>query len=41
MIRAIFLKGSGIRELWPQFLLLAGMAGFGVLFAVRRFKRTL
>ncbi len=41
VVRAIFLKGSGFRELWPQFLLLAGMAGFGVLFAVRRFKRTL
>jgi ABC-2 type transport system permease protein len=41
VVRAIFLKGSGLRELWPQFLLLAAMAGGGVLFAVRRFKRTL
>jgi ABC-2 type transport system permease protein len=41
VVRAIFLKGSGLRELWPQFLLLAAMAGGGVLFAVRRFRRTL
>jgi ABC-2 type transport system permease protein len=41
VVRAIFLKGSGLRELWPQFLLLAGMAGGGMLFAVRRFKMTL
>lgn len=41
VIRAIFLKGSGIRELWPQFALLALMATAGVVGATRRFKATL
>ena len=41
VIRAIFLKGSGIRELWPQFTFLAVMALGGVLGATRRFKATL
>jgi ABC-2 type transport system permease protein len=41
VVRAIFLKGSGLAELWPEFVTLAVMAAGGVLFAVRRFKRTL
>jgi ABC-2 type transport system permease protein len=41
VVRAIFLKGSGLTELWPEFITLAAMASGGVLFAVRRFKRTL
>lgn len=41
VIRAIFLKGSGIRELWPQFTFLAVMAAAGVVGATRRFKATL
>ncbi len=41
VVRAIFLKGSGVRELWPQFLVLAGMAGGGVALATRRFRKTL
>jgi len=41
IVRSIFLKGSGIRELWPQFLILTGMAGTGLLVATRRFKATL
>jgi ABC-2 type transport system permease protein len=41
VIRAIFLKGSGIRELWPQFTLLTVMAAGGVVGATRRFKATL
>jgi len=41
VIRGIFLKGSGIRELWPQFTLLALMAAGGVLGATRRFRATL
>jgi ABC-2 type transport system permease protein len=41
VIRAIFLKGSGLRELWPQFTLLAVMAAGGVVGATRRFKATL
>ena len=41
VIRAVFLKGSGIGELWPQFTLLAVMAAGGVAGATRRFKATL
>jgi len=41
VIRAVFLKGAGLRELWPQIGLLALMATGAVLGAVRRFKRTL
>lgn len=41
VIRAIFLKGAGFRELWPQFSLLAAMATAGVIGATRRFKATL
>ena len=41
VVRAIFLKGSGVAELWPQLVTLAAMATGGVLFAVRRFKLTL
>jgi len=41
IVRAIFLKGSGVKELWPQFVVLAGMAGGGVAGATARFRRTL
>lgn len=41
VVRAIFLKGAGFRELWLQFSLLAVMAAVGVWGATRRFKRTL
>lgn len=41
VIRSIFLKGSGIRELWPQFTFLTVMAAGGVVGATRRFKATL
>jgi ABC-2 type transport system permease protein len=41
IVRAIFLKGSGVRELWPQFAILTGMAGTGLAVATRRFKATL
>ena len=41
IVRGIFLKGSGLRELWPQFLILTGMAGTGLVVATRRFKATL
>ncbi|MSR22041.1 MAG: ABC transporter permease [Gemmatimonadetes bacterium] len=40
VVRAIFLKGSGIRELWGQLSVLAAMALAGVVFATRRFSRT-
>ncbi len=41
VIRAIFLKGSGVRELWPQFVFLTVMAIGGVAGATRRFRATL
>ncbi|MGD8320844.1 MAG: ABC transporter permease [Gemmatimonadota bacterium] len=41
VVRAIFLKGSGFRELWPQLLILAAMASGGVVMATRRFKAKL
>jgi ABC-2 type transport system permease protein len=41
VVRAIFLKGSGVRELWAHFLILAVMAAGGVAMATRRFKKTL
>ena len=41
VIRGIFLKGAGIRELWVQFTVLALMAAGGVIGATRRFKATL
>jgi ABC-2 type transport system permease protein len=41
IVRGIFLKGAGLRELWPQFAVLAGMSGTGLLVATRRFKATL
>lgn len=41
VIRAIFLKGSGVRELWPQFAFLAAMAAGGLALATRRFRATL
>lgn len=41
VVRGIFLKGLGVRELWPQFAFLAFMAAGGVWAATRRFKATL
>ena len=41
VVRAIFLKGAGFRELWPQFTVLAAMAVAGVMGAARRFKASL
>lgn len=41
VVRAIFLKGSGLAELWPQYLVLAGMAAGGAIMATRRFRATL
>lgn len=41
IVRAIFLKGSGVLDLWPQYLALLGM-GVGVLWlAAWRFRRTM
>ena len=41
IVRALFLKGVGVRELWVQFVVLAAMAAAGIVLATRRFKRTL
>jgi ABC-2 type transport system permease protein len=41
IVRGIFLKGAGVRELWVQFSTLGGMAVVGLLVATRRFRRTL
>ena len=41
VIRAVFLKGAGLRELWPQFVILAVMATAALAYATRRFRATL
>ncbi len=41
VVRAIFLKGSGLRQLWPHFLVLTAMAAGGVALSTYRFKKTL
>ena len=40
IVRAVFLKGAGFGELWIQFLTLSGMAGVGLAYATRRFRRS-
>jgi ABC-2 type transport system permease protein len=41
MVRAIFLKGHGVTDLWVHFLVLTGMALVAVVGASSRFKKTL
>jgi ABC-2 type transport system permease protein len=41
MVRAIFLKGHGVMDLWVHFLVLTGMALVAVVGASSRFKKTL
>ncbi len=41
IVRRIFLRGSGLRELWVQFTVLAGMAGLGLSVAAWRFEASL
>lgn len=41
VVRAIFLKGAGVEELWRQLLTLAAMASAGLGYATYRFRRTL
>jgi len=41
IVRGIFLKGAGLRELWVQFTVLSAMAVAGLVVATRRFRRTL
>jgi ABC-2 type transport system permease protein len=39
IVRSVFLKGTGFRELWVPYLALAGMAGGFMALAVARFRR--
>ena len=41
IVRAVFLKGAGFGELWVQFVTLTGMAAAGLLYATRRFQRSM
>ncbi|MCI0435648.1 MAG: ABC transporter permease [Gemmatimonadetes bacterium] len=41
IVRALFLKGSALADLWPQYLILAAMATAILLLATFRFRRTL
>ncbi len=41
IVRAIFLKGAGLSDLWIQFTVLATMAAGGLVIATKRFRSTL
>ena len=41
IVRGIFLKGEGVAGLWPEYLILAGMAAGALGLAVGRFRRSL
>ncbi len=41
IVRAIFLKGTGFAELWPQYAVLAATAAGGLWLATHRFRRSL
>jgi ABC-2 type transport system permease protein len=41
VVRAIFLKGAGVRELWVQYATLAGMALLALYAGTRRFRKIL
>jgi ABC-2 type transport system permease protein len=41
IVRGVFLKGIGVAELWPQYLMLTCMAGGIMYTATRRFKRAI
>jgi ABC-2 type transport system permease protein len=41
VVRAIFLKGAGVAELWPELVFLAAMAVAALVFATRRFRASL
>ncbi len=40
VVRAVFLKGSGLGDLWSQYLALTLMAAAALWLAVVRFRRT-
>jgi ABC-2 type transport system permease protein len=41
VVRAVFLKGAGFADVWSSIAVLLVMATFGLVFATRRFRRTL
>jgi ABC-2 type transport system permease protein len=41
ILRGIFLKGTGVRVLWPQMAALLLLGGTTLAFATRRFRKTL
>lgn len=41
IVRGIFLKGSGVTQLWVQYTVLLAMAVGGLVFATRRFRASL
>jgi len=41
VVRAIFLKGAGFAELWPEFVFMAVTAAAALAFATRRFRASL
>jgi ABC-2 type transport system permease protein len=40
VVRAIFLKGDGVVELWREYVILVAMAAGALVFSVTRFRRT-
>jgi ABC-2 type transport system permease protein len=40
-VRGVFLKGTGLAELWPQYLALAVTVAVGFTLATNRFRRSL
>ena len=41
IVRGVFLKGIGIAELWPQYLILTGMSVAMLTMATKRFRRVI
>jgi ABC-2 type transport system permease protein len=41
VIRALFLKGAGLGELWPQYVALGAMAVAALAVATRKFRRSI
>jgi ABC-2 type transport system permease protein len=41
IVRGVFLKGTGIPELWPHYLAVAVMSAVALAFAARRFARSI
>ena len=41
ILRGVYLKGTGLRELWPQYLAMALIAGTALTLATNRFRRSI